>query len=511
MCGILFIEQYGRNPLISLEKFKYYLNKQSWRGPDSTNVVALNDGQFLLGHNRLAIIDPYVRSNQPMFSCDGRYVILFNGEIYNHIQVRKIIPYDFITKSDTETILQGYRYYGDKIFEMLDGMFSIVIHDIYDKTWVACRDPFGIKPLYYHTIKGKNTIIASEAAIIADIILASPCPLSIQEWKLIRRPVPGASYFKGVSELLPGQILKSDGSITEYSALTDNKKEFKQEEFESILISTIKMHEISDVTNVAFLSGGLDSALIAAIANIKKCYTVGLENNNEFENASETAKILNKKLVKTMISKDELKNIWGELISKRREPLSLPNEGLIYKVCSDMKKNEKVILSGEGADELLFGYDSIFKSAIRNRWNNTTEFIMSYGYSNYIKPTDRLSNYCENLFKNKLWIEFTEDFFYKVHLPGLLRRIDFSSMAASKEVRVPFVSKNIINYMYRKNHKIKINNNETKIPLRIMAHKKGLDNILSRKKIGFSANIYSEDKNKDYDEFQNEILRILKW
>ena len=107
------------------------------------------------------------------------------------------------------------------------------------------------------------------------------------------------------------------------------------------------------------MSGGIDSAIIARLSKISNFYTVGLNNNNEFNDAEETAKSINKNLIKISLDKYELINLWKKLTKLRGEPLSLPNEGLIFKVCKSMKNNEKVVLTGEGADELLFGYDRI--------------------------------------------------------------------------------------------------------------------------------------------------------
>ena len=176
-----------------------------------------------------------------------------------------------------------------------------------------------------------------------------------------------------------------------------------------------------------------------------------------------------------------------------------------------MKNNEKVVLTGEGADELLFGYDRIFRWALECQSFDLSTFFDKYGYSTNDKSS-RLENYILNLSHGKSVIHFLEDFFYQVHLPGLLRRMDFASMAASKEARVPFVNKNIIEYLYRLSPEIKINNTHSKIPLRNLCKKLNLNGALNRKKIGFSAQINKKvDRKSDYDYFQNIILNELGW
>jgi asparagine synthase (glutamine-hydrolysing) len=450
--------------------------------------------------------------NQPMVSRDGRYVILYNGEIYNHLNIRRQHRICCHTTSDTETILEGYAQYGERIFEFLDGMFALVIIDKQTGNWIVARDPLGIKPLFFgHTTNG-ITVMASEAAVAAKIIEAQACSNAIAEWRLIRRPVPGASFFHGVSEILPGTIRRNDGSSSTFWALTPSGDTYKQEEFESLMQETVSQHELSDVENVSLLSGGLDSAVITALSSVSRSYCVGLPKNNEFEGARETAAVLGRELVTVTITADELRENWSELTRLRGEPLGLPNEALIYTVCKNMQPTEKVVLTGEGADELLFGYDAIYRWAMSSTWDGVNPFLQRYGYSKTTQATDRLVHYIETLRSGKNMIEFLEDFFYLVHLPGLLRRMDFASMAASKEARVPFVNKKLVNYMYRRSSEIKINNSDSKLPLRNMAVKLKLNGALNRKKIGFSAHVdESKSRFEEYEDFQSVVLEALKW
>lgn len=511
MCGFIFAEQvYGNR--MPKERFESALNRQKWRGPDAQHILSIDNGRFLIGHNRLSIIDPDSRSDQPMISHDGRFAIVFNGEIYNHLEVRHKLGIEFRTKSDTETLLEGYSLIGEDIFKLIDGMFSLVIIDCLSGQWIAARDPLGIKPLFLGHDPSGMTVIGSEASVVASLIDASPCPIAIEEWRLIRRPVPGASFFQGVSEVLPGTVRRNNGSTKVFWELTASDQPYEQEVFESLLRATIHRHELSDVKNVSLLSGGLDSAVITALSSVTRAYCIGLPGNNEFQGAKETAALLGRELVNVTITPDELKNNWRELTVMRGEPLGLPNEGLIYGVCKQMQPMEKVVLTGEGADELLFGYDGIYRWASSTPWQGAQEFLARYGYANPVRLTERLSTYIENLKSSKESIEFVEDFFYLVHLPGLLRRMDFSSMAASKEARVPFVSKNLVDYMYRRPHEIKINKSESKLPLRQLASKLNLHGALARKKIGFSAQIESsKTRFIEYSEFQNIVLESLKW
>jgi asparagine synthase (glutamine-hydrolysing) len=511
MCGILFVSQNNKRE-ISKEKFETALSRQNWRGPDARQVSVYEEGRFLLGHNRLAIIDLDFRSNQPMVSRSGHLEIIFNGEIYNHLEIRKKIGLKCATTSDTETILEGYAVVGEKIFQMLDGMFALIIFDKKKGSWLAARDPFGIKPLFIGYSSLGTTVVGSEAAVVGQLINASRCELALAEWRLIRGPLPGKTYFNGVSEILPGMITRHDGSSLRFWTLSRSDLPYEQEVFESILTESVKQHELSDVTNVSLLSGGLDSAVITALSSVSKCYSIGTSLNNEFSGAQDSATFLNKGLINVTVTPERLVDTWRQLVYLRGEPLSVPNEVLIYLVCSAMGCNEKVVLTGEGADELVFGYDKIFRWASCDNWNGTNSFLLKYGYSDNTKPTKRLIEYIEELRFNKTNIEFIEDFFYHLHLPLLLRRIDFASMAASKEARVPFVNKRLVSYMYRRPWELKINSLEAKLPLRHLAKKLGLVGALNRKKIGFSAE-YSNKKSKyvEYQEFQNVVLKALKW
>lgn len=510
MCGVLFVSRGSK--AIDAYKFDQILQKQAWRGPDAKNFFQYSNGEFFIGHNRLSIVDLDIRSNQPMTSACGRYVISYNGELYNSNDLKKRYRINCKTKSDTEVILELYAIVGEEVFNLIEGMYALVILDLVNKDWIAARDPLGIKPLYGVNLNDGSYVFSSEASSVADLAQSERCEISIQEWRLIRRPLPGMSFFKGVFEVPPGTLIRSNGSRKIFWKLEKRIDIFNQQEFEDKLCSSIKSHEVSDVEVVSLLSGGLDSAVIAALTKYQKCYTVGLDSNNEFMGAQETASILCKSLQRISVSDAELLKTWKFLAKQRGEPLSLPNEGLIYLVCNSMKVDEKVVLTGEGADELLFGYDTIFRYATKNSWEGAVKFLKKYGYSDSVNPTERLIDYVEDMAAGKTYIEFLEDFFYAIHLPCLLRRMDFASMVAGKEARVPFVSTKLIEYMYRMPAEIKINDCESKLPLRKFAKKLDLQGALDRRKVGFSAAMINKvSKYKEYSIFQQTVIEALKW
>ena len=504
MCGFIYVDSNKLNK----NDINLALGKISFRGPDFQKTERY-EGQYFLSHCRLSILDLNHRSNQPMISKSKRYSIIFNGEIYNYLELAQSLNLELTTTSDTEVIVEGYEKIGIKIFELLDGMFSLVIHDHKESSWIATRDLFGIKPLYIYQ-KNNETIISSETKAISELKNLTISSESINEWEIFRSPIPGKSFFKEIDEVLPGQIVYSNGQKVFHSFLENQEKKFQQDEFENLLQKSIRKHCLSDVENVSLISGGLDSSIVCFETNFENYYSVGLIENNEFSDVEETSRRLNKYINLCTIDESKLKQNWISLTKLKGEPLSVPNESLIYEVCTKFNPNEKVLLTGEGADELLFGYDRIFRWGLNESFN-LNKFLNLYSYSNS-KPTERFIDFIQNIKKNKTNIEFLEDFFIKFHLPVLLRRMDFASMAAGKEARVPFVDKSLFNYLYRSNPKVKINKNYSKIPLRNYAKKRNLDFLLKRKKIGFSAKINFNNNNLDeYSNFRNIVISNLGW
>jgi asparagine synthase (glutamine-hydrolysing) len=509
MCGLLFVKA---REGINRELVAAALQKQKWRGPDAEGVQQFGD--VFLAHQRLSVLDLSHAADQPMASRCGRYIILFNGEIYNHNELRRRLGLTCRTGCDTETIVEGFASYGTDIFDLLDGMFALVVVDIRSGEWWAARDRFGIKPLFIYETGG-TVVLSSETVSIRALV---PCTVSsdaIEEWKLIRRPVPGYTYFTEISEVLPGAILHNGRTVGRLSIAPrlQSVADFDQAAIETLLTESVRDHELSDVNNVCLLSGGIDSSIIAALSTAQRAYTVGLPHNNEFDAAAETAAQLGKELVKVEVSEQALMDSWRTLISLRGEPLSVPNEGLIYMVCKAMQPSEKVVLTGEGADELFFGYDRIFRSAATEEVPFTRDdFYRQYCYALNPNRAPRLVSLIDDLWRDKSNIEFVEDFFLAVHLPGLLRRMDGASMAASKEARVPFVAMQLARYMYRRPVTTKIDAHASKIPLRRFAEHLNLHGALNRPKIGFSSTINKQvGRNDEYSFFQNYNLEVLGW
>ena len=509
MCGFLF---YYSSQLSETKSLKKLFKTIKWRGPDNTGYF--ESEKIFMAHNRLKIVGKNDLSNQPMFSSNNRFIILYNGEIYNHLNLRKKINRYFYTNSDTETLLALYEIYGKKMLEMIEGMFAFVIYDRkQDKIFIA-RDRFGIKPLFYYQKKNK-IIFSSEVSLINSVVRSKIDRQSIKEWKIIRRPLPGKTFFRNIHEVLPANYsvinLKNNTIQTsEYWSLKKKRKKFSQKKFEKQLKEIVNDYEMNDYNNTSLISGGIDSGIIAALSKVRELYTIGMKHNNEFDIAKYNSKILKKKLVKITVTKSQLKKAWVSLIKKKGEPLYVPNEGLLYLMCKRMKKNQKVVLTGEGADELLFGYSDLFKKVYYCKNFSISFFLKEYSYSKNISISPRLKKYLNNLYKQKNKIIFFEDFFYKIHLSVLLRRMDFSTMAASKEARVPFLNHRLVEMFYRAPLKVKTDLKLFKIPLLKVFKNFKLQSFPN--KIAFSArNKEHNDKYSEYNEFTKINLKTLEW
>lgn len=510
MCGLLFYR--SKKAYLDESRFNIALDSIKWRGPDASGTFYDQSNNTFLGHVRLSILDIDSRSNQPFFSEDSAWCIIFNGEIYNHNLLREKYLLSCKTSCDTETVLRGFIAYGIDFINALDGMYSLIIYDLKNKDVFFARDPFGIKPLFIYQMSD-TLIVSSETIAIRKLVETTISEESLKEWRLIRSPMPGFTFFNEITEITPGAIYKN-GKIICFSNFYDDRPftVFNQNRFEDLIEKSIIDHELSDAGVVTLISSGLDSGIITNLSSAKRAYSIGYYQNNEFQGAADTCSIARKELVCNIISTDSVPNIWAHLIDLKGEPLYVPNEALIYKLCSLLTCTEKVLLTGEGADELLFGYDNLFRAAANDKFNNLDHFLDEYGYSDISNCTDRLREYLMPKWVNLTQVDFLEDFFLQIHLPCLLRRMDFASMAASKEARVPFVCKSIISYMYRQPFGIRLGDRSSKLPFRELSHRIGMHGALSTKKLGFSASTKVDASRKEeYLEFQNFNLRHLGW
>ena len=376
MCGFVGILSSSRNDKINRKSIKEYNRIINHRGPDDEGYYY--DEFLSLGFKRLSIID-IENGHQPLNSLNQRYWIVFNGEIYNHKQIKKELEklgYEFETNSDTEVLLYGYIEWKEEVLHKLRGMFSFLVWDSITQTLFGARDPFGIKPLYYHET-GNEIVFSSESKVIDRVVedlnvnSLKLDEIALQHYLSFQYvPEPNTIYSE-VKKIEPGTYfikkLYQEIMIKPYwkpsFAPTIHSKEVLIKEIRDVLIDSVAMHMRSDVPVGAFLSGGIDSTATVAIArqiNPKlKTFSVGFENKgfSEIDVAKESALSLDVENFHRFITPKEYIEELPKIIWHLDDPVADPAAIPLYFVAKEARKHVTVVLSGEGADELFGGYN----------------------------------------------------------------------------------------------------------------------------------------------------------
>lgn len=510
MCGILFTN----SGCINLNQFKKALQLMNHRGPDATGCVLTNNG-CKLGHDRLKILDISDKANQPFYSKSKKHLIVYNGEIYNYKELSKKYRISLTTNCDTELLVELYEKIGSKMLDDLNGMFAFVIFNLDNEEIFIARDRLGIKPLYIYR-NNSEFIISSEIAPILALTKKNDFDdIGMRQYKSLRTFFNCRTIYKNI-KMFPAAHYMINSKLCRYWHLPEgHTSPPDDEELLYLIKSAVDYRCISDVSVGSYLSGGLDSSIIATLASKPNTWTVGFEDNNEFpwgELVSDNIRSVHRKI---LITHDEFLDLASKMVLYRHEPLSVPNEVLLYKMTMEVKKYNTVVLSGEGADELFFGYDRIFRWAENSKWN-IEEFAKHYAYGNnpdFEIIEDVLSPYKKY---NKA-IEKVARFFQIDHLHGLLRRLDNSTMMCSVEARVPFVDHRLVERLAGVNYTYRMNNDIVKAPLKRVFENILPKEIIKRQKIGFPVplnRIFKLDEKKGkkdgFDKWFKFNIDILK-
>jgi asparagine synthase (glutamine-hydrolysing) len=368
MCGIL-----GSFNCIINNKA---INSIRHRGPDSQDVYQYKN--LSLGHVRLSIVDLSSAGSQPMHSENERFTLIFNGEIYNHLDLRKRLSFkNFRGRSDTETILYYLQEFGIESVKDFNGIFALALLDKQLNKLYIVRDPFGVKPLYYYKKADKVISFSSEIKPLFALGAEKEFNYSLLSTYLKLRYVPAPNtLFKNIYKVATASILVVDvesQSIIEekpfHSIPVQNKsisKEEALEEYDFLLKNAVKRQLMGDVPVSMLLSGGVDSALLAKlikdVSNINiKTYTGGYHLNdntiNELDDAEESAKILGVENEKVIIAESSFNQIFPELIKNIEEPLGSTSIFPIHFLAKQIHKDGfKITLTGQGVDEPWGGY-----------------------------------------------------------------------------------------------------------------------------------------------------------
>lgn len=496
MCGILgLLALQGRSPSLDDEAVIRLRDTMVSRGPDAAGLW--RSESVVLAHRRLAVLDPSRSADQPMSSADGRYVIAYNGELYNDAELRRELgglglPRDgWRTDCDTETVLTAFEAWGDRAFERLRGMFAVAVYDSLRRRMVMARDPLGMKPLYFW-FDAKELVFASQLPTLlrAPRVPKAPNLRMISTYLSTIRTVLGLdTMFEGVYALEPGRALSCDlrakaiePELWTYAESTPVRQgqlrlEEAAEELGAGLRDSLARHMRADVPVCTLLSGGLDSAVVAALAREHagelRSYCAGADGderelaNTDLGFGARTAAALELPHTEARLSQRDFLEEWRWMVDELGVPLSTPNEVAIHRVAARLREDDCIVtLSGEGADELLAGYEGPMDALYRLCAERPTdgrggEFQLAT--TAWISPMDK-----GELFSGFAWDALEGDrfllteyarifeqcaqeagphatpidaharFLRRVNLSGLLQRLDTSTMLASVEGRTPF-------------------------------------------------------------------------
>jgi asparagine synthase (glutamine-hydrolysing) len=345
-------------------------DKIAHRGPDSDGYFI--DENIAMGFRRLSIIDITESGDQPILNEDGSKVLMFNGEIYNYVPLREELTekgHIFKTHTDSEVLLHGYEEYGEGLLPMLRGMFAFIIYDKKSGDIFIARDYFGIKPLYYAKM-GDTFMWASEIkGMMPHPAFAKELnPSALESYLTFQYNPLEETFFKNVYKLPPAHFLKFSGgkiSVTRYwqadfHADEEMPLETAVDRISDIFKDSVRAHKIADVEVGSFLSSGVDSSYAAAVSNVDKTFTVGFgedEKYNEISWAKEFSAYIGKQNISKVITPDEYWNVIPKVLYHMDEPLADPSCIALYFVCNKAAEYVKVVLSGEGADEIFGGYN----------------------------------------------------------------------------------------------------------------------------------------------------------
>lgn len=367
MCGIVGFTNTTDNADEILGRM---MDRIRHRGPDAEGKYI--DGETALGHRRLSIIDVSAQGNQPIFNEDKSLVLIFNGEIYNFMEIReKLVAagHKFMTNTDSEVLIHGYEEYGTSLLNMLRGMFSFIIWDKNRHELFGARDFFGIKPMYYAEMD-KTFMFGSEIKSFLEhpAFRKELNTSALENYLTFQYSPTNETFFKNVYKLPPAHYFIRRNGKTEIHRYWDVNFEADEkpglDEWVNMISDTfkdsVKAHKIADVEVGSFLSSGVDSSYVAAAADVDKTFTVGFgtdEKYNETSWAKAFSKAIGKENTSKVISAEEYWSILPKIQYHMDEPLADPSAVALYFVCNIASEKVKVVLSGEGADEIFGGYN----------------------------------------------------------------------------------------------------------------------------------------------------------
>lgn len=466
MCGIAGFINYKKTEETA-KLLDLALKVITHRGPDDEGVFIQSD--FAFGMRRLSIID-IVHGKQPITNEDGTVTVVFNGEIYNHLELRAELidkGHIFKTNSDTECLVHGYEEWGKDLPKKLRGMFAFSIHDAKQNILFLARDQFGIKPLYYRMRNGQVDAFASEIkSILVDKNFVKEIHMdAVYAYTTLQYAPKTNTFFKHIYKLNPGHSLSidlhtEDHVIEKYWQFSfdpdrqdDENYEGKKQQIRRVLENSVAHHMIADVPVASFLSSGVDSSIIAALAQTEiqkqnpqgklKTYTIGFSDNaSETEDAAEHAKYLGTDHTEIRINFEEYMRALRDCVWYFDEPVADPSAISMYLMAREVAKDVKVVLSGEGADELFGGYGIYLEP--RNLYIRLVRY-MPKGVKRYIfKPISHILDWLTGLIPPIKKIPGVS-FLHRAITPARFRYLGNASIFTEREKKKIFKNYKTVN------------------------------------------------------------------
>lgn len=557
MCGILgLFNPQGIAPPGGA--FRAALERLRLRGPDDSGIW--HDERIALGHRRLSIVDLSAAGHQPMESSDRRCVIVFNGEIYNHQELRRDLEPrgGWRSGSDTETLLEAYRVWGVDCLARLNGMFAFAIWDRLERTLFAARDRMGVKPLYYSERNGSLAFASRPSALTT--LTGEPLDMEPEALRTYLElgyvPAP-LSFHRGLKKLPPAHYLLATARgvrrvrywdfrcIAPEPSWSSRPEDELVEELEALIATAVRSRLMADVPLGAFLSGGVDSALVVAAmkaAGVEhpKAFTIGFKEArfNEAPAAARIARTLGVEHVVETVDVNDLLELLPTYIDRFDEPFSDSSAFPTMAVARLARRHVTVALSGDGADELFGGYHYYgMVSRLRNwlrwpePWKRRAQVALRllFGHRGKLLAgalatdgTVGLFNYLRSTGKHDLslidpdlaaatpgsasWFEqFAADFAADLTpaetgmrldagftLPDLfLQKVDVATMAFSLEARCPMTDYRLVEWAMRLPIEYKLRGGQTKYLLKRALRRHLPEDLVYRPKMGFGVPIAS--------------------
>lgn len=519
------------------------MDKIRHRGPDSEGRYI--DECIAMGFRRLSIIDITDSGNQPIFNEDKSKVLFFNGEIYNYREIRKELEekgHKFTTHTDSETLIHGYEEFGEKLLDRLRGMFAFVIWDKEKKELFGARDFFGIKPFYYATMNG-TFMFGSEikSFLVHPAFVKELNTTALENYLTFQYSPTNETFFRNVYKLPPAHCFKyKDGKLdikrywdVHFNADEKPDMDMWVDRISDTFKNSVEAHKIADVEVGSFLSSGVDSSYAASVANVDKTFTVGFgedEKYNEIGWAKEFSKYIGKENISKVITPEEYWDNIKKIQYHMDEPLADPSCIALYFVCNTAAQYVKVVLSGEGADEIFGGYN-IYKEPLGSHaYKSLPKFIRKgigavaeklppkrgvnflvrngkeleerfIGNAYMFSPRDRkkLLKITTNApdptaitapfyAKVKDKDDITKMQYLDLHLwmaGDILLKADKMSMANSLELRVPFLDKEVMALAEQIPWQYRVSTENTKLAMRKAALRAAPPKTANKKKLGF--------------------------